>query len=858
MPVNIIDTLARKNNGDFPVANLEDIASALLAGAANKAIGTDANGWLELEEKLSAYNVNFADLASAFLPDGAASAGTSNEAARADHVHPRDASKVDLSVYQTAIADLQGQIDQIEISAGAEAVVAPEVAAARVDALGTSFQTLKARIDWAQARSVLGMGNLTEDNVQDICTGDADNLPNNRVFGVSIADSATIAHFPSRYGQIVTFGTGPEHTNSGDFQVFFAADSTVFYRSIWGGTWSDWRTVADGGKAVSGAFNITADNVNAVCGGNANNLPNNRIYGISFGTTLPTNFPALSGQMVTFGTGAARSASGDFQIFIQRTGEFYCRSIWGGTWSEWKRIDNINSFLGAGNITGSNVDAICGSDANGLPNNRIYGVSIASTVSVQNFPARSGQMLTFGTGPLRSGSGDIQIFVENNGTFHYRSIWSGTWSAWRYMADGGKSVSGVGNITLTNVADICQSDANNLPNNRIYGVSFGTTNVSNFPARAGQIVTFGTGAARSNSGDFQVFFKNDGTLYYRSIWSGVWSEWTRTGGYWAIAGAGNITASNVATICNNDADNVPNNRIYGVSISTSATVANFPARSGQMITFGCANVRSASGDSQIFIQNTGAVYYRYIWSGTWSPWKSLANEQPVKILTLGDSIALGDRNGNKGFVGDIGYPYKNIAVGGARLSYDPNESYKNIPQQLIDETEYEPDIIVANGGINDYVFNYPLGTMGSAPVTTDEEAANLDKGTLTGGAEYLFYQMHKKYPYAQRYFVIVHKVQRDNGDYYPTRQNSQGYTQQDMHDRLVAVCKLYNVEVIDVYDNGIINTKYPVYRSTVWWRDDHSITAYVDVDGLHPCPQGYLHGYAPLVKRAIQSGTSKG
>ena len=311
-----------------------------------------------------------------------------------------------------------------------------------MDALGTSFQTLKARIDWAQARSVLGMGNITEDNVQDICTGDADNLPNNRVYGVSIADSATIAHFPSRYGQVVTFGTGPERTNSGDFQVFFAADSTVFYRSIWSGTWSDWRTVADGGKAVSGAFNITTDNVNAVCGGNANNLPNNRIYGISFGTTLPTNFPALSGQMVTFGTGAARSNSGDFQIFIQNTGEFYCRSIWHGTWSEWKRIDNINSFLGAGNITGSNVEAICGSDANGLPNNRIYGVSIASTVSVQNFPARSGQMLTFGTGPLRSNSGDIQLFVESNGTLHYRSIWSGTWSPWRYMADGGKAVSG--------------------------------------------------------------------------------------------------------------------------------------------------------------------------------------------------------------------------------------------------------------------------------------------------------------------------------------------------------------------------------------------------------------------------------
>lgn len=45
------------------------------------------------------------------------------------------------------IAALQAQINQIEISASAEAIVAPEVAAARVGADGTSYQTLKERLD---------------------------------------------------------------------------------------------------------------------------------------------------------------------------------------------------------------------------------------------------------------------------------------------------------------------------------------------------------------------------------------------------------------------------------------------------------------------------------------------------------------------------------------------------------------------------------------------------------------------------------------------------------------------------------------------------------------------------------------
>ena len=55
--------------------------------------------------------------------------------------------KANTSDVNTATTNLQNQINQIEISASAEAVVAPEVAAARVGIDGTSYQTLKARLD---------------------------------------------------------------------------------------------------------------------------------------------------------------------------------------------------------------------------------------------------------------------------------------------------------------------------------------------------------------------------------------------------------------------------------------------------------------------------------------------------------------------------------------------------------------------------------------------------------------------------------------------------------------------------------------------------------------------------------------
>lgn len=65
------------------------------------------------------------------------------------------AGKVDYSAYQTETQNLQGQINQIVISASAESVVAPEVAAARVGADSTSYQTLKARLDAENSKSSL-------------------------------------------------------------------------------------------------------------------------------------------------------------------------------------------------------------------------------------------------------------------------------------------------------------------------------------------------------------------------------------------------------------------------------------------------------------------------------------------------------------------------------------------------------------------------------------------------------------------------------------------------------------------------------------------------------------------------------
>lgn len=114
MSVQVIDTLKPKNGLDFPVVEAIDVA---------------VEGYSSLAEAVTH-----------FATDTAISA-----------INTALSDKANTSDVNTAVANLQNQINQIEISASAESVVAPEVAGARVGADGTSYSTLKERIDTENA-----------------------------------------------------------------------------------------------------------------------------------------------------------------------------------------------------------------------------------------------------------------------------------------------------------------------------------------------------------------------------------------------------------------------------------------------------------------------------------------------------------------------------------------------------------------------------------------------------------------------------------------------------------------------------------------------------------------------------------
>ena len=180
---------------------------------------------------------------------------------------------------------------------------------------------------------------------------------------------------------------------------------------------------------------------------------------------------------------------------------------------------------------------------------------------------------------------------------------------------------------------------------------------------------------------------------------------------------------------------------------------------------------------------------------------------------------------------------------------------------------YIPDVIIAEGGINDYFADVKLGQIPSKPVTNNENYNRLDSTTITGALQKLFYRMIQSFPNAQRYFLITHKTyDTQQQKYLPTTKNQAGYSQQDLHDAIVICCNLYGVKIIDVYNDSILDSAFNSNVSPKKWSElsntsgDKKIkeTALIDKDGVHPFANGYLQGYAPLIKAALKGNSFGG
>ena len=448
------------------------------------------------------------------------------------------------------------------------------------------------------------------------------------------------------------------------------------------------------------------------------------------------------------------------------------------------------------------------------------------------------------------------------------------------------------NIMTSSASELIANDIDNLPNNITIGCSFTSTDILHaplYPAN-GRFITFGRRNERG-AGDVQLYVDSNGSIFARFYFYSVWSEWNaqdeQLNSYanklllqlfpnicisniinGRLGSNGTITEDNNCLVF---ADKTPvvNGNIYKISLR------------GKTINSKYVGVFNDSGvlqnrlmiDSSVVFENvlTGefGFYYEASMTGFIQPYfignsevdiesytkpQIIVTDHIPQILLCGDSICRGARNSGKGFGGGLGYPFKNIGVGDSTLSdthVTPNGD--NIPDAFEKETSYTPTIIIADGGINDYFYNSPLGTVSIKPASNQTEAAALNRSTLVGGLEYLFYLMATRYPLAKRVFVITHKTQRTNGTYCPTVENNVGVTQKQIHDTIANVCKLYGVAIADVYENGVIDTCFDGYVSPVAWSEDASEAAkyYVDHDRVHPMALGYNECYLPILRTTL-------
>lgn len=214
-----------------------------------------------------------------------------------------------------------------------------------------------------------------------------------------------------------------------------------------------------------------------------------------------------------------------------------------------------------------------------------------------------------------------------------------------------------------------------------------------------------------------------------------------------------------------------------------------------------------------------------------------------KIIYNGDSITQSRTNEsnvnyNGGaypkIISDItGSTYVNYAVGGGTLA-SASGGYRIVNEVV--NMDSDADVIVFSGGINDYWQNIPLGSY-----TPNDYTGSVDITTVSGALEKIFRDSINKWVGKPILFVITHKIY--NTAY---TQNSAGYTFEELHDRIVAICDKYSIPYYDCYKDGGLNSYMSIMNTTFMTAGNSG-----QPDYTHPNESAYKKYYVPQVLELI-------
>lgn len=145
--------------------------------------------------------------------------------------------------------------------------------------------------------------------------------------------------------------------------------------------------------------------------------------------------------------------------------------------------------------------------------------------------------------------------------------------------------------------------------------------------------------------------------------------------------------------------------------------------------------------------------------------------------------------------------YKNYGVNGSTISNYAGENYNPMVDRYDEIANNNPDIIIVEGGRNDYNQDVPMGEDGS-----------LDTKTMKGAVRFLITKLQEKFPNALIIGVTCWEV--------GGLPNEQGYTCSDYGRALIDVCKELGVPYINAMDSDAMG----VYMTDATFRRQYCIS----------------------------------
>lgn len=185
--------------------------------------------------------------------------------------------------------------------------------------------------------------------------------------------------------------------------------------------------------------------------------------------------------------------------------------------------------------------------------------------------------------------------------------------------------------------------------------------------------------------------------------------------------------------------------------------------------------------------------------------------------------------------------FTNYAINGATIIPDIAKKIPDrilvwdIAKQIENASDSVPDVICFDGLTNDafeIVKDHYLGKL------TDTYQGGYDSTTFIGAFENICYQFRKKYQNSQIFYVAVHHMPLESEE-----------TQCCLQYWSKIVCKKWSIPVIDIFENGGINTCIEGMRYEFSYDGENETK---NGNGVHLNAEGYSRWYAPLIDAKLK------